>query len=272
MNRMMLTFTTAAAMTAVLSTTGVAGAQTKTELGDRGQFILGADRLVPLVSWSRISQDDFGGMSSTASSQTGLSFFWGFTAPVEGGNGAPAQLPNGAAAQAQRLFFTVPRVGFDYVVVPHVTVGGNVAVYFTAGSNVSTTFNVNGNTVSGGNGGLLLFGIEPRGGYLLHLSDMWTLWLRGGLSFYTGTLNTGQRANGSYSHFNADEFAIDLEPQIVFTPVQHFGLTAAVDGDIPFVGRHSETDYNGGGAATGEQSAPSTVMYFGLTLGMIGYF
>jgi hypothetical protein len=272
MNRMMLTFTTAGAMTAVLSTTGVAGAQTKTELGDRGQFILGADRLMPLVSWNRISQDNFAGTATIASSQTGLSFFWGFSDQIEGQNGAPATLENPAAAQAQRLFFSVPRVGFDYVVIPHLTIGGNVAVYFTAGSTVSRTLNVNGDTVSGGNGGLFLFGVEPRVGYLLHLSDMWTLWLRGGLSFYTGTVHSGVAPDGSYSHFNADLFALDLEPQIVFTPVPHFGLTAAVNGDIGLVGRHSFTTYNGGGVATGEQSAPSNVLQFGLTLGMIGYF
>jgi hypothetical protein len=101
---------------------------------------------------------------------------------------------------------------------------------------------------------------------------MWTLWLRGGVSFYTGTLSSGRAANGAYVHFNADQFAVDLEPQIVFTPVHHFGLTAAVNGDIPVVGRHSQTGYNANGDAVTEQSAPASAAFVGLTLGMIGYF
>jgi hypothetical protein len=255
MTRTMRTLTAAGAVAAALLMPTPARAQTKPEFGSRGEFILSADRLVPLVSWSRVAQDDLaGGDTSTTTTQTAFSFFWGSTAP-------------------QEVFFTVPRVGLDYTIVPNVTIGGNVTVFFTAGSNTSTTTTVDNGamTTSGDNGGLFVFGIEPRAGYILRLNDMFAFWFRGGFSFYTATASSPKQNDGSYSHDNTNQFALDLEPQFVFTPVSHFGLTATLDGDVPIAGQHSHTDFAANGMSN-EASASSSLAFVGLTLGMIGYF
>jgi hypothetical protein len=259
----MRTFAAAGAVAALLFLQpALARAQTKADFGTRGEFVLSADRLVPLFSWTRVAQDDLPplGMgvtnSFTSRSQTAFSFFWG------------------SNEQPQAAFFTVPRVGFDYVVIPNLTIGGDVAVFFTVGSNASaeTDFaNGSSQSTSGDNGGFFLFGIAPRAGYVLRLSDLFALWLRGGFSFYTGTTSNPQLMNGTSSHDSVDQFAIDLEPQVVFTPVPHFGLTAAIDGDIPLVGRHWHTTFAADGTSTA-LSASSSSAFVGLTLGMLGYF
>lgn len=219
---------------------------------------------MPLFSWSRVAQDDLPPLpagvsnSSTTTTQTSFSFFWGST--------GPAAIPE--------VFYAVPRVGFDYTILPNVTIGGDIGLFFTTGNSSSQeTDNTNGSSVttSVDNGGLFVFGIAPRAGYILRLNDMFAFWLRGGLSFYTETASTAKRADGSYSHDNTDQFALDLEPQFVFTPVQHFGLTATLDGDIPLAGQHAHTDFGGNGGSA-EASASSSVAFFGLTLGMLGYF
>jgi hypothetical protein len=149
--------------------------------------------------------------------------------------------------------------------------GGDIAVFFTVGSNVSTTDNVSNTTVSSGNGDTFMFGFAPRVGYLLRLSPLFTLWLRGGFSFYTGVFSTGANAMGVYDHLDADQFAIDLEPQIVLTPVPHFGITLGVDGDIPVVGRHSDTTFAPDGTSV-EVSGSTSMAFVGVTLGLLGYF
>lgn len=265
MTRTIRTFIAAGTLAASLSMPTVARAQTKTEFGSRGEFIVSADRLMPLFSWSRVAQDDLPPLAADVSSsfttttQTSFSFLWGSAGP---------------AATVPEMFFAVPRIGFDYTIIPNVTIGGDIGLFFTAGSNSSAETDLSNGTsttVSTDNGGLFVFGIEPRAGYILHLNDMFALWLRGGFSFYTETASSGKRADGSYSHDNTDQFALDLEPQFVFTPVPHFGFTATLDGDIPIAGQRSHTDFDGNGNSA-EVSASSSMAFVGLTLGMLGYF
>lgn len=242
----MRTLMATGAALATLASPTLAAAQTRPEFGDRGQFILSADRLVPLFAWTRSAQDEAVG-GSTVSTQTAFSFFWGSTSPEE-------------------LFFTVPRLGFDYTVIPHLTVGGDLALFFTAGRDTTnhaadgTVLNPNATAL----GNVVLFGIAPRVGYILRLNDLVSFWLRGGISFYTETHS--EPNNGG--HENSNQFALDLEPQLVVTPVPHFGLTASLTGDIPLVGQYSTTPA-GGGAST---SYSSSFAFVGITLGMFGYF
>jgi hypothetical protein len=260
---------------AALTATPAALAQAKGEFGQQGQFILSADRLMPFFAFSNISVDNGTGggqtKNTTTSSQTSLGFFWGSTP----GYGSLAGGPGAGGLFATNLFFTVPRVGFDYVVVPNVTVGGDLVVYFTLGG--STTNEVdfqNGmtNTQKNDNPGVTLFGIAPRAGYILALNDMFSVWLRGGFSYYSVTAKQTV-TNGGNSQTNTasqSQPAIDLEPQLVFTPVPHLGFTAGLTADIPFAGNWSFSNQNGG--QTNSTSNSASVFYLGLVLGMLGHF
>src|SRR5579872_2814211 len=101
----MQNLTAVGASLGVLLAAPIAQAQTKQHFGDRGEFILSADRLVPLVGWSAVSRNLMAGefnnaqyqSGSLTTTQTSLSLLYGTAFP-------------------QQVFYTVPRVGLDYVV------------------------------------------------------------------------------------------------------------------------------------------------------------
>jgi hypothetical protein len=248
-----------------LLTTPLAHAQQRAEFGEKGDFILSADRLVPFFAFSHESADQPTGpgvnKAVQTETQTSLSFFYGYT------------------TDASDLFYTVPRVGLDYTIVPNVTLGGDLVLFFTLGhSNGSETDFNNGSstTTSTTQPSTTLFGIAPRGGYILGLSNVFSLWLRGGLSFYTLSQKTNNNNNNNGNNGNnsttnsVHQFSLDLDPQFVITPVPHVGFTAGLTVDIPFAGGYSNENVNGG--TTNTFSASSSVFYLGVTLGMLTYF
>jgi hypothetical protein len=264
---MMRRLTAVAASVGVLLTGSLARAQAHDGFGRQGQFILSADRLVPVFSFVHTSRDEFTppvGASKlvTTNNQTAISLLWGSRSSVADSD------PAGAAA---RMFFTVPRVGFDYVIVPNVTIGGDIVLFFTLGGSAGseTTFN-NGTTTttSVDDPSSLIFGVAPRGGYILELSNLFSLWLRGGFSYYVASTKT---TNGNQTVSNSqNQFALDLDPQFVITPVPHFGITAGLTADIPLTGGHgTETDRPG---VSTSSSAAASVLFIGVTAGLLGYF
>jgi hypothetical protein len=247
--------------TCALMTTSLAHAQQRSDFGQQGQFIISADRLVPFLGFSHASEDNqtTGGETKNTSTatQSSLSFFYGST------------------LNTNDIFYTVPRLGFDYTIIPHFTLGGDVVLFFTLGSSTGgeTDFS-NGTSQTGSTPAPknTVFGIAPRAGYILGLNNLFSLWLRGGLSFYTLSNKTsGNNTNANVTTTDSvHQFSLDLDPQLVITPIPHLGFTAGLTADIPFAGGHSEETDSGGTSTT--FSAGSSIFYFGLTLGMLGYF
>ncbi len=231
------------------------------DFGDKGSFIFSADRLVPLLSFTRLSQDDPNPPANTkitnTTTQTGISILWGST---DNPQSSPAQ-----------LFFTVPRVGFDYVFAPSWTIGGEAVIFFTLGGSSSTETQPNNgtsSTVSVSSPSTVLFGIAPRVGYVFDLSNVVSLWLRGGPSFYTASTKATNGNDSLTSHTN--QFALDFDPQLVIIPVQHFAFTAGLTADIPIVGNVSVDSTTGN--VTRSASASSSMMFVGATAGLLGWF
>jgi hypothetical protein len=246
---MVRTLTTVSTALLVLLATNVASAQAQS-FGEKGQFILGADRLVPLLSYSQTWTGHLGNLppgesgETTTTSQTAFSFFWGSTSP-------------------QETFFTVPRIGFDYVLAPHFTIGGEAVLYITAGasSSLEQDRTAGGSvTTVGATTTRTIFGIAPRAGYLLRLTDLFSLWLRGGFSFYT---DGDKRTLGNNPSSGANQFALDFEPQLVITPLPHVGFTLGPTLDVPLFGQIW---------ADPNESASSATLFFGITGGMVAYF
>ncbi len=216
--------------------------------GDTGQFIVSADRLFSLFSFADVNQDQIGANPRTTNTeqQTSFSLLYGAT---------PGSTQNGS------IFYTAPRLGFDYVVTSHLTVGGNVVLFSTLGGSSSTQVQGLGTTNNPNPPTIFIFGLAPRVGYVIQLSDQFAFWPRGGLSWYTASENGP--GNGG---FGEDQFALDLDPQFVFTPVSHFGFTGGLTADIPLTGGNSQTQ------AGTTLSANQTIFFLGLTVGMLGYF
>jgi hypothetical protein len=258
---MMRRLTAVAASVGVLLTASLARAQAHDGFGRQGQFILSADRLVPIFSFTHFSQDSTNpGAGNTkvvnTTNQTAISLLWGST---------------WAASPTSPPFYTVPRVGFDYVIVPRLTIGGDIVVFFTlGGSNGTETTRTNGTTTttSSDNPSQLLFGIAPRAGYIWELTDLFSVWLRGGFSYYVAS---SKSTNGNTTTSNSqNQFALDLDPQFVITPVPHFGITVGLTADIPLTGGHA-TEVDVPNAST-NVSAGASVAFVGVTAGLLGYF
>jgi hypothetical protein len=249
-----------AASVGVFLTASLAQAQGHPDFGKQGEFIISADRLVPLFAYTHVSQDQFTGGNTKITSfynESSLSILWGSS-----GNSGLA---------GGDTFFTVPRVGFDYTVIPSLTVGGDLVVWFTLGGSNGTDTTTNGNTITNKNDnpGGLLFGVAPRVGYILPLTDLFAIWLRGGVSFYVANSKVTNNPNLTTSN-SINQFALDLDPQFVITPVPHFGFTIGLTADIPITGGHSTERDTPGGSTT--QSAWSSIFFLGVTGGILGYF
>ena len=270
--------TAVAAGVGVMLVGSLAHAQSSGEsFGSQGQFIISADRLMPVLGYSRASstepQTPPAGVTKVTDSEdsSSLGFFWGGTPGfngVVGIPGAPASIPI-------TNFYTVPRLGFDYTIIPNVTIGGDLILFFTLGGSAShEVFNNGGgtSTTTTNEPTNTTFGIAPRGGYILHLSDLFSLWLRGGFSFYTLTWKQSSTVGTTTTTLSANynQFALDLDPQLVITPFPHFGFTVGLTGDIPLAGGHSFTSNTGG--TTSSISAGSSLMFIGLTGGLVGWF
>ncbi|MGH7437539.1 MAG: hypothetical protein ACRENE_17825 [Polyangiaceae bacterium] len=247
------TLSAVAASVAVVILTGAPAAMAqaaKSDFGAQGEFIISADRLLPILAWSKDTISD-NNHNSVSSEQTSLSLLAGTT-----NNPVIGEVGNVAAIQGGRLLlgnavlqsvYNVPRVGFDYTIVPNVTIGGDLMLWFVLGSDV-TVSNANMSTTTSGPGGTA-FGIAPRGGYILGLNDTFSLWLRGGLSFYTASFSQSSGLMGCNSApnngGNMNLFGLDLDPQFVISPMNHVAITVGPAVDLGFAGGASATVYNG---------------------------
>jgi hypothetical protein len=259
-------------MLGVLLAAPLAGAQHRggdESFGDRGQFIVSADRLFELFAYQQYSFDEFtpnGGDNKTVQSvtQTSVGLFWGSTF-IQG-------------AQGVQNVYAVPRLGFDYTIVNNVTVGGELIAFFTIGGSNNTEHDRANTSVTDHNGqpGFTTFGAAVRGGYILQMSDTFAFWFRGGFSDYAAT----QKSTNTFGNVTTEitlgykQFAIDVDPKVVWTPFRHVGFTAGLTADIPIGGEHwSDTNVSGPNmSASQHSSAPSSFAFVGVTMGTLVWF
>lgn len=224
----------------------MAQAQAKSDFGGQGEFIISADRLLPVLAWSKDTISD-NNHDSWSTEQTSLSLLAGTTnnptfgeAGIPGVLGAPARVIVAAGSTVLESVYNVPRVGFDYTIVPNVTIGGDLMLWFVLGSSYTDSIPNMSTTVTGPSG--TAFGIQPRGGYILGLNDTFSLWLRGGLSFYTASFSVPSSFNCNTSDGgNMNVFGLDLDPQFVISPMNHVAITVGPAIDLGFAGGVSAT-------------------------------
>jgi hypothetical protein len=233
----------------------------------KGQFIISADRLVPLFSYTnnKITDNTVNPSQSYSTTSTTISLL-----PNLQGIGL-------AAGQNQAVvtgsFYNTPRVGFDYAVIDHLTIGGSIAFATTLGASetVSRGAGSQSNDVAKGT----YFAIAPRIGYAIPLTDQFTFWPRGGLSFNLAHVSYPDETQGNITvqhTANLSLWALSLEPMFVFTPVNHFGFYAGPVLDIPLTGSASDHRTNTPGPnQTLDTSVDFSEFHFGITAGLLGY-
>lgn len=236
----------------------------------QGHIIISADRLVPFFAYTHDSTSftQNGIKTTDSTSQSSMSFFYGYT------------------AAAGDIFYTVPRVGIDYTIVANLTIGGEISLYFTLGGNESQKIEGDNmsNTTTTGSPSTTVFGISPRGGYIFRFTNLFSLWARGGFSFYTedthrtSTDTAGGATITTTDKTNTHVFSLDLDPQLLLTPAPNFGFTGGVTFDIPLGGgvtNEQDVVTTTGGAMNtniSKQSGGASSLYLGITLGMFVHF
>lgn len=238
----------------LLAASSAAAQQPAGAFGDQGQAIVSIDRLMPLFSYDNYKQGDFGGGGGTNSTTvTSMSFIGHGLGLFDYGGGNTAE-----------LFYNVPRFAFDYTVWQHLTIGGSIWAYFQLGNSVTHT-EPNGVSTSNDQGKITFWGLAPRVGWILQLSDLFSFWPRGGFSFNDASLSI-PNPGGPSTSATVTQWALDLEPMFVITPIPHVGFTAGGAIDIPFAGSLSVSS---GGASV---SVDSTQFHFGLNAGLLAWF
>lgn len=229
----------------VLAVTSTAGADPAGDFGAAGHLIIAADRVSPLLSYTRIKTDDGGG-DSTTTSETSMSLLW-----------------SGAVAD----YYDIPRAGIDYTVAPQVTVGGTIFATIPFSASRSTT--MGGTTTSRDIAKTSAIGLGGRVGYALPITPKVWFWPRGELSYtHVSTTNPTQN-NGATDSSTVTQWALQLEPIFVISPVPRFGITIGPVLDLPLGGNQHDEITNNGMTVSTDTSTSQT--HFGITVGMLGW-
>jgi hypothetical protein len=248
----MIRTTTVGAVAAVLVLAGSAHAkegQGPSRFGTKG-FILSADRLIPLTSYESVKTTQ-----SDGSSETKADLSLGFL--------------SNAPYTAFGTFYNLPRLGFDWLPVRNLTLGGATWLY-TQFSATDSTSPANGPSKSKDLPKVTYWGIAPRVGYIVPLGESLSLWPRAGVEYHNVSAS---KISGTVSP-SVDQFAIEAEVMLVISPWNHFGITVGPTLDVPVGGKSTSALATGTGT-TGPATATSfdsAMFQVGMSAGLLGHF
>jgi hypothetical protein len=157
------------------------------ELGNKGDAIFSADRLMGLAWTHRVTEDQPPG--DVELDWADFSFGW---------RGAPDNSP-----------FEVPRFAFDYLVIDHLSIGGSLGYATTS--------------LDQPNVDAAMFEISPRVGYLYSFGKVVAIWPRGGFTYHTTSVDDGPSESGMalslecmFTFSPTSHFAISVGPTFDF--------------------------------------------------------
>jgi hypothetical protein len=253
---MMRKMISAAVVLASFLSVGTAEAQE--HFGTAGQAIVSADRLFGVHFWSLKSEQDAVGMTpaSTATlSGTDIDLLWG-----------ASSTSTNALASGNPDVYQIPRLAFDFVLGPGITVGGALG-YLHRSASLSTT--MNNTTISRDQPSANGFLMSPRVGYALALTPMVAIWIRAGISYFTLSDENTNMAGTTTTKHNMHGFSLGLDPQLVITPVPHVGFMVGPIADIPLSGNY-KTEQSG--MANTSVDTTIKVANYGVSAGVLVYF
>jgi hypothetical protein len=213
-------------------------------------FIVSADRLIPLVSYEAVKTTQSDGSSETKSD---LSF----------------GLLSNAPYTAFGTFYNLPRLGFDWVPVHNLTLGGALFGYVQALSKDSVS-PAGGPSTGTDQPKVIYWGFAPRVGYIVPLGGLLDLWPRVGVEYHNVSSSS---VSGSVSP-SVWQFALEAEAMFVIFPWNHFGFTFGPTVDVPIAGKSTSASATGTGT-TGTATAVSfnsAMFQIGASAGMLGHF
>lgn len=245
------------------STSDVRAAGHANGFGEKGQLILSADRLVPLFNYtySSVTRTDNGVDLTNSTTGSGISLLFGRNLAAEGGSNGPANV------------HAIPRVAFDVTIIPRLTLGAAVAFGFGLGG-TNEEENLQGGVPTprrSDSPTATAIGLAPRIGYILPLGDIFAFWPRVGFGFYSVSTSIDRTTNngGIETTRTSDTlFSLDLDPQFVLVPLEHFFIHGGPIVNIPISGSRSVST----STSSTRLSYDASVLNMGLSLGLGGWF
>ena len=232
-----------------------------TAFGSQGQYILSANRLFSVFAYTnnKISPDGVQNADTTYNA-TSIALVGGTPSAALGAGAAGVGAANGT-------FYNVPRFGFDYAIIDKLTIGGEAILFFNLGGSAHLNGSSTSQDLASGN----VWGLAPRVGYVIGMTDMLSIWLRGGLHYYNAQVNTAAAGPGACSPpaSAAHVFGLDLDPTLVISPGAHVGVMVGPVLDWGFLGGGSVP---AGTSCSATNNFSYTSLNFGITSGLLGTF
>jgi hypothetical protein len=237
--------------------------------GEKHQLILSADRLVPVFSYTHASISRTENNVELTNSQNGSGLSLLFARNV------------GIDESFMVNVHTLPRVAFDFTIIPRLTLGGAVAFGFGLGGSNKFETLTPGNfktATSRDAPTATAIGIAPRVGYIIPLGSLVAFWPRAGLGFYSvsrGNVILNNNPNNLITQSTTDTiFSVDLDPQFAFVPTEHFFFHFGPLINIPLTGSRSveNTTQTPTGSITNTSSNDTSLFHIGITAGLGGWF
>lgn len=200
-------------------------------------FILSAERLTTISGWSTtetVPTTTFpgpSGSSATSSedferSGTDVSFL---------------------GAGLSRNLYAIPRLSLDGRFSNGFTIGGSLSYIVQSGKH-DTAGTASGSKMSVDDPTATYFLFAPRVGVMFEASPTVSVWLRGGITRVSASLeDTGTNPNTGASTSASETLtvlAVTADPQLVFTPIPHVGILLGATLDIGASGT-DETNFGG---------------------------
>jgi len=212
-------------------------------------FALSADRLMGLSLWKATISQPEGGPEIEASG-TQLNLLLGSSTTSSDGAGFPVANSS-----------SVPRAAFDFILPSGLTLGGALGYYSASGETKTTDSGV---SVSQDDPSISGFIASPRLGYLIQTSPLVSIWLRGGITVYGFKVDGLEGLDDQELSIQGTQLTLD--PSLVLTPVEHFGilLTPVIDQALT-----GNWEVKSGGVSVSENFRLSN---YGVAAGLVGFF
>jgi hypothetical protein len=224
--------------------TPVAAQPATADFGHKGQFVISGERLFGLVASSiSTTRTQNNVEEKTTQSYTTFNLLMNPTSPTT---------------------YAVPRVGFDYLPIDGLTVGGSLGFSTSSGE---VEREEDGTSVTQDTGSGSTFLLAPRAGYVFMFTPVFGIWPRGGITFVH---MSGEDEDG-YPKVSRNRLALTMEVPFVVTPIPHVGFTFAPTLDLGLTGSDKVTDVDNDNVETTTE-ADVVATDIGIQAGLFVYF
>jgi hypothetical protein len=248
----------------------------------RGHVVLSAERVAGVTSMSSTE-------STTTTFSTSGSSFPSNTVKedVEVSTTGVNLLWNGGASNV----FAIPRLAIDAFVGPQVTLGGSAGFLSRGGSTKTSTVTTSGSSTSRSTSSnddlpdVSAFVVSPRLGVVIALGPKAALWLRGGVTYYSASvesttvsppLSSGDPTITTKRTAETSGTAATFDAQLVLMPIDHVGITIGPVFDIGLGGSTKTTTTTTSSDSTASQTinreGDLTESNYGAAAGILAFF